>query len=575
MKLIKRVILLIVASLILILALYFYSYRQSVSVIENQINSRNDEKLAYFLNRIEGLLDQNMLFASLMAKDPEVKRVSYGNLPPAGYDRLNVIQSMEYKLNLFSITNQIMNIISIYFPKYDLALSSVPSMKFNQAEIASAYTSNWKINTVEVSGVKMEAFSRFFVSPFQAEPPDLTKADFIIRVDFFTKNITNVLDEFKLGGYGDAFFYHSEEQMVYNSTAKNELIRQVMGARTPGIHHTKGQYHEIVEVDDKKYILYVLPSNKIDWSLMDIEPLDEILQPVVDSRNLFGLIMFLLLLLGIIAAFLLYFYIQVPIRILIRSVEHIRNQDFSYRIHSQKRNEFQQLFDSFNNMVKEIDHLIKRVYTEEIRSREAVMKQLQSQINPHFLYNCLAYIVNMAKLNKNNSIIAMAHSLGDYYKYTTRNETLETTLWSEIELAVNYMDIMNHQLDKFRYTLSIPEAMKNIKIPRLIIQPVIENAIVHGLEEVVADGLIVIKGLEEADSCRLIIEDNGPGLSAEEIEELTSRTEIDDNLTEQTGLWNVHHRLKYYFGEHSGIRLAPSALGGLKIELYWEKVERE
>lgn len=348
-----------------------------------------------------------------------------------------------------------------------------------------------------------------------------------------------------------------------------------MKLRSPEIHNAQQQYHEVVEVDGKKYILYVLPSHKIDWSLVDIEPLDEILQPVVDSRNLFGVILFLLLLLGIIAAFLLYFYIQVPIRILIRSVEHIRNQNFSYRITSLKRNEFQQLFDSFNHMVQEIDHLIKRVYAEEIRSREAVMKQLQSQINPHFLYNCLAYIVNMAKLNKNSSIIAMAHSLGDYYKYTTRNETLETTLRSEMELAVNYMDIMNHQLDKFRYTVSIPESMMALKIPRLIIQPVIENAIVHGLEEVVADGLIMITGQEDPHSCRLIIEDNGPGCSENILDDLVRRVEIDDHLTEQTGLWNVHHRLKYYFGQQSGIRLASSPLGGLRIELYWEKAERE
>ncbi|UKS29187.1 histidine kinase [Paenibacillus sp. HWE-109] len=575
MNLIKRVILLIVMSLIVILALYAYSYRQSVKVIENQINIRNEEKLSYFLNRIESLLDQNMMYATLVTKDPEIKNVAYGSLPPSGYDRVSVVQSIEGKLNLFSITNQIMNIISIYFPKSELALSTVPATVFNKQDIYKDYTSNWKLTKVDVSGVKMEAFSRFFVSPYHAEPSDIMNSDFIIRVDFFTKNITNVLDEFKLAGYSDAFFYNSADQIVYNSTANMNLIKQLMEEYPFDLSKKIQNKHNIVELNGKKYILYVLPSDKINWSLVDIEPLDEILKPVNHSRNLFYIILFLLLLLGIVAAYLLYFYIQVPIRILIRSSEHIKNKNFAYRIHSLRNNEFRQLFDSFNDMAKEIDDLIKRVYAEEIRSREAVMKQLQSQINPHFLYNCLAYIVNMAKMNKNQSVIAMAHNLGDYYKYTTRNETLETTLSTELELAVNYMNIMNHQLDKFRYIVSVPDSMKMKKIPKLMIQPIIENAIVHGLEEISNEGLITIVGLDDGPLFRLIIEDNGPGLSAEDLVNLRRKNELEENETAQKGIWNVNHRFKYYFGKHSGMRLDNSALGGLRIELFWEKAAGE
>ncbi|OAS23060.1 sensor histidine kinase [Paenibacillus oryzisoli] len=575
MNLIKRVILLIVMSLIVILTLYAYSYRQSVSVIENQINTRNEEKLSYFLNRIESLLDQNMIYATLVTKDPEIKKVAYGELPPASYDRVSVIQSIESKLNLFSITNQIMNIITLYFPKIDLALSTVPETGTNPQDILKDYTSNWKLTKVDISGVKMDAFSRFFVSPYQAEPTDLMKSDFIIRVDFFTKNITTLLDEFKMNGNGEAFFYGSSEQIVYNSTANMTLIQQLL--KEYPIVNAKGMNKSatIVELDGKKYILYVLPSEKLGWSMVDLEPLEKILKPVNDSRNLFYIILFLLLLLGMVAAYFLYFYIQVPIRILIRSSEHIKNKNFSYRIQSLRKDEFRQLFDSFNDMAKEIDELIKRVYAEEIRSREAVMKQLQSQINPHFLYNCLAYIVNMAKMNKNQSVIAMAHNLGDYYKYTTRNETLETTLGTELELAVNYMNIMNHQLDKFQYIISVPEPMKAKKIPKLIIQPIIENAIIHGLEEISMNGLITVVGVDDGLVYRLIIEDNGPGLSTDALMALRAKTENEHNDSPQKGIWNVHHRFKYYFGLRSGMRLDNSALGGLRIELVWEKATGE
>lgn len=518
MNLITKVILLIIMILMPILGLYAYSYQQSVHVIEEQIKTRNEEKLSYFLNQIESLLDQNMLFASLATKDPAIRKVAYENLPQSGYDRLEVVQSIQSKLSLFSITNQVMNIISIYFPRSDLSLSTTSGTVFNQAEILKDYTPNWKLNSVDVSGVQMDAFSRFFVSPYHAPGSNMMNAELIIRVDFFTKNITNLLDGFKVAGHSDAFLYNSSNEIVYNSTANIKLIQKIMLDYPLDQYKSKQKFSDIVKVDGRKYFLYSLTSSKLDWSLVNIEPLDEILQPIVHSRNLFYLILLLLLLLGVTAAFLLYFHIQVPIRILIRGVEHMKNKNFAYQINSRRKNEFQRLFDSFNGMAIEINHLMKRVYAEEIRSREAMMKQLQSQINPHFLYNCLAYIVNMAKTNKNQSVIAMAHNLGDYYKYTTRNETLVTTLMSEIDLAVNYMNIMNYQLDKFQYTLSIPKSMQSIKIPKLIIQPIIENAIVHGLEEILENGQIIIIGLEDQHFFRLIIEDNGPGLSAEALQ---------------------------------------------------------
>ncbi|MGO4544992.1 sensor histidine kinase [Paenibacillus sp. 2TAB23] len=574
MNVITKVILLIVLILTPIIGLFTYTNQQSVSVIEEQINTRNEEKLSYFLNDIERLLDQNMMYATLAAKDPEIRNVSFGNLPQTGYDRQNIIQSIQSKLRLFSITNQVMNIISIYFPKSDLSLSTMSSATFGEREVEWQYTPNWKLNKVDVNGVHMDAFSRYFVSPYQVNPDNLMNADLVVRVDFFTQNITNLLDGFTLAGHSDAFFYHSPSEAVYSSKANTKLIQQVMETYPVDQYTSTDKSRNIVKIDGKKYLLYTLRSTKMEWSLVDIEPLDQILQPVVLSRNLFYVILLLLFLFGIVSALLLYSHIQVPIRMLIRGVEHIKNKNFAYQIKNRRKNEFQQLFDSFNGMSIEIDQLLKRVYTEEVRSREAVMKQLQSQINPHFLYNCLAYIVNMAKMNKNQSVIAMAHNLGDYYKYTTRNESLVATLRQEIELAISYLDIMNSQLDKLEYTITIPDNMLDMQIPRLLVQPIIENAIVHGLEERLEEGLITILGREGPIS-RLIIEDNGTGLTSDALQRLRQTIGQEVNITKRTGLWNVNHRLKYYFGEHSGIHIDHSALGGLRIELYWEIVEKE
>ncbi len=575
MNVITKVILLIVLILTPIIGLYAYTNKQSVDVIEEQINTRNEEKLSYFLTQLESTLDQNMMYAALATKDPEIRNVGFGNMPESGYDRQNVIQSIQDKLALFSITNQVMNIISIYFPRSDLSISTVSSALSDPKEFIDHYTPTWKLNKVDVNGVHMDAFSRYFVTPSQVDSMDLMSSEMIIRVDFLTKNISNLLDGFTLNGNSDAFFYHGSDQVVYSSKANIGLIRQVMKDYPLDQFTSNSKYRTIVKIDGKKYLLYTLASSKMDWSMVDIEPLDEILQPVVHSRNLFYVMLVLLFLFGIVSAFLLYSHIQVPIRILIRGVEQMKNKNFAYQIRSRRKNEFQSLFDSFNGMAIEIDQLLKRVYTEEVRSREAIMKQLQSQINPHFLYNCLAYIVNMAKMNKNQLVIAMAHNLGDYYKYTTRNESLVSTIQMEMDLAVSYMDIMNSQLEKLHYTIAIPEGMLELKIPRLLIQPMIENAIVHGLEEREEEGLITITGIVEANNCKLVIEDNGSGLSSDALHMLRKTTGQEVNISKRTGVWNVNHRLKYYFGDHSGVHIDHSTLGGLRIELYWEIVDKE
>jgi len=571
LNVITKVILLIILILTPIIGLYAYTNQQSVHVIEEQINTRIEEKLAYFLNQLENSLDQNMMYATLATKDSEIRNVAFGNLPESGYDRQKVIQSIQSKLNLFSITNQVMSIISIHFPKSELSISTLSSVVSDQISFIHQYSPNWKLNKVDVNGVEMDAFSRYFVTPYQVDSADLMNADLIIRVDFLTKNITNLLDGFTLSGHSDAFFYHSPDQVVYSSKANIKLIQQVMKNYPLDQFTSHSTFRDIVQIDGKKYLLYTLASSKMNWSMVDIEPLDEILRPVDQSRNLFYVMLFLIFVFGIAAALLLYFHIQVPIRILIRGVEQIKSKNFSYQISSRRKNEFQSLFDSFNGMAIEIDQLLKRVYTEEIRSREAMMKQLQSQINPHFLYNCLAYIVNMAKMNKNQSIIAMAHNLGDYYKYTTRNESLVSTLRMEIDLAVSYMDIMSSQLERLRYTIEIPEYMLEQKIPRLLIQPMIENAIIHGLEAQSEEGLITLTGIVETNLCRLIIEDNGLGLSPDGLQMLRQTIAQEENSTTSTGLWNVNHRLKYYFGDRSGVHIDHSTLGGLRIELYWEK----
>ena len=145
-------------------------------------------------------------------------------------------------------------------------------------------------------------------------------------------------------------------------------------------------------------------------------------------------------------------------------------------------------------MAAEIEQLIQKVYVEQLRSREANLKQLQSQINPHFLYNCFALIRSLTRLGKHDSVMEMALHLSKYYRYTTRVEKQSASLQEELDLIESYLKIQQLHISHLHYEIDIPDHMRHLDIPRLLLQPLVENAVIHGIERVERDGIITVSG---------------------------------------------------------------------------------
>lgn len=127
--------------------------------------------------------------------------------------------------------------------------------------------------------------------------------------------------------------------------------------------------------------------------------------------------------------------------------------------------------------------LIEQVYLEQLRAKDAHLKQLQSQINPHFLYNCLFFIKSKAVVGDTDSVEAMALNLGEYYRYITKTDHSLTTLQDELKLLENYLEIQNLRKQRISYEMDIAEDLLGLQIPRLLIQPLVENSIIHGIEK--------------------------------------------------------------------------------------------
>lgn len=251
-----------------------------------------------------------------------------------------------------------------------------------------------------------------------------------------------------------------------------------------------------------------------------------------------------------------------PMHELITAFEHVSMKDFGYRANMPDTSDFAYLFEGFNTMTEQIEAMVEREYKYEAMVKNAELRQLQAQINPHFLYNSFFMLNQMITRGQHEESKHVARLLGAYFKYITRNDDGEVTLADEWHHAKLYCDI---QALRFvgRITIefaSLPDSVASLCVPRLIIQPVLENAFQHGMENVEADGLIRVSCEVVDRYVTISIEDNGQSLTDDALANLAA------SLTGagSSGLHNIAKRLFIYFGG-SVVAVARSPLGGLCV----------
>ncbi|MDN4602170.1 histidine kinase [Paenibacillus sp. F6_3S_P_1C] len=260
--------------------------------------------------------------------------------------------------------------------------------------------------------------------------------------------------------------------------------------------------------------------------------------------------------------------INKPMVKLVRAFKRIEEGNLELNIQHNKEDEFGYLYERFNDMLINLNISIDEIYNQRIHRQNAELKQLQSQINPHFLYNCLFSIIRLIKMEKDKEAVHFTDQLAKYFQFITRNSRDTVPLENEVAHARNYAML---QLARFsdRVTVDFGELPVNIKalsVPRLIIQPIVENAFVHGLENVIEGGILRVSFLDEPEQIVVLVEDNGED-SEDAIKKLSALLSSTQDEQEISGILNVHRRLQYKYGPESGIKVSPSDLGGVKIEL--------
>jgi len=254
-----------------------------------------------------------------------------------------------------------------------------------------------------------------------------------------------------------------------------------------------------------------------------------------------------------------------PINRLSAAMQSVMNGNFELHIPNSRRDEIGKLINSFNFMINKINTLIKEVYQERIAQRNAELEALQTQINPHFLYNTLDSI-NWMLINKGeHEISEIIISLGNLMRYSINKKNSFVPLEEEFKYVLSYLRIQKNRLEeRLDYKIELQDSIKSFLVPKLILQPLVENAITHGIEPCNKGGAVWIRAGESQEFISIIVEDDGKGMNEDKLNQLKSAQNIDDSYT-SIGVRNVDRRIRLHYGDKYKLKIESTYGVGTKI----------
>ena len=243
-----------------------------------------------------------------------------------------------------------------------------------------------------------------------------------------------------------------------------------------------------------------------------------------------------------------------PIKRLSGAMSQVQEGDFTVRVPNRRKDEIGELTDSFNYMVDKINTLIRQVYQEKIAQKNAEVQALQAQINPHFLYNTLENIRYMCRLEPATAE-RMVFSLSNLLRYSLDGSKDQVTLKEDLEHLENYMTILKRRFgSRLEYQIEVePEAM-DCRIPKLVLQPMIENAVKYGFGSQL-NLKVELKAYIYQGNLIMICRDDGVGISQENLSELNAVLEQKENTSRHSGLYNIHRRIAILYGRPYGVEI--------------------
>ncbi|MCC3372042.1 sensor histidine kinase [Cohnella sp. REN36] len=387
---------------------------------------------------------------------------------------------------------------------------------------------------------------------------------YIVQIELDTEKLKESLRQVNMYPESRSFLLMDSPGFALGSDKEADLALQLGGEELRASSALSSNW----VVDGERYHLDKAHSDRLSLSVATYLPEKDVSRPLSKFEIWAWVFTVTSLLAVVIYAYSTYRYVHKPMLLLIQSFRRMEGGALNTQIEHKQEDEFGYLYNRFNHMLRKLQMLIDQDFKQKLMMQKAELKQLQSQINPHFLYNSFFILNSLAKTGDLDRIEQFTQMLGEYFRFITRNGEDNVRLAEEIKHSRMYTEIQ-----KLRFARRIrvefeelPEEMESIQVPRLIIQPLIENAYEHSLEKMTKDGRLRISFETDAEESRIIVEDNG-AIGEAEIERLQHRLTHASDAHEMTGMINIHRRIALIYGESSGLYLSRSEMNGLKVEV--------
>ena len=394
----------------------------------------------------------------------------------------------------------------------------------------------------------------------------------VVFIDLNYSAISELCDQNSIGeksyiyilNQDGSIVYHPQQQQLYNElqTEKTDIV---LNAGAEPVIYGSGN-------DSRVYTF--AQSEKTGWTVVGCMNMNELTRSSRQGQLIYVMTAVILVIIALIFSNHISRAISRPIQKLRDSMVKVQEGDFSATVMEvPEQNEIGSLTQSFNVMIRRIEELMEQNRMEQEQKRKSEMKALQSQINPHFLYNTLDSIIWMAEGKKNEEVVLMTSSLAKFLRQSISNEDQQVSIGQEIEYARSYLTIQKMRYkNKLEYEIYLEASIKSCQIVKLVLQPIIENAIYHGIKYKEGMGLLTVRGYEKDGCVVLEVADNGVGMDEETLKHIFERHKVNYR-SNGVGVYNVQQRLKLYYGNDYGITYKSRKGVGTKAMITIPKVQ--
>lgn len=377
----------------------------------------------------------------------------------------------------------------------------------------------------------------------------------ILLMEYYTDSVDEILSHYRNQKSAYCYLLDSQKNLIYHPFDK-EIASGLYQEKTVESALNCKNYR-IEKADGQQWIIEGQQIGYTGWNMVVVNSMASL---VKESHNIHYFVWFILLLIGVILIFLdtlVFHNFTSPVYRLLQTMETFGKGNYNVRAQEEGIGELKNVSIHFNIMADKLQEQMEEIRRNEREKQKMEKKLLQSQINPHFLYNTLDSIIWMIRSEEYDGAGEMVSLLAKFFRTSLSQGKDMIPLEKELEHATSYLAIQNIRFkDKFEFHVDADQELLKYFCPKLSIQPLLENAIYHGMEGMYEDGEIEIRVYEKDGDIKIDVSDNGPGMTQEKIDYIMHNKVVSSRRGSGIGVCNVNERIQLIYGKNYGITLS-------------------